>query len=116
MYAAVFELSSWVGTEQDIVCGSSAVDLLYEYEKIQRLGCLVYMGRSEEGAKGQKMLDKLEEILKKRDNGDLTIEELLTLDIKISIGAIKCVEIAEGDDAAEQLKAKYPNASVRGDR
>lgn len=110
MYAAVFEMSSWMGPEQHIVRGSSAAELLYEFEEIQHLGCLVRMGRSEEGAEGQKMLDKLEEILNKRDSGDLTNEDLLTLDIKISLGTIKCVEIAEGDAAAEQLKVKYPNA------
>ena len=110
MYVALFEMSSWMGPEQHIVRGSSAAELLYEFEEIQHLGCLVRMGRSEEGAEGQKMLDKLEEILNKRDNGDLTNEDLLTLDIKISLGTIKCVEIAEGDNAAEQLKAKYPNA------
>jgi hypothetical protein len=110
MYVALFEMSSWMGPEQHIVRGSSAAELLYEFEEIQHLGCLVRMGRSEEGAEGQKMLDKLEEILYKRDSGDLTNEDLLTLDIKISLGTIKCVEIAEGDNAAEQLKAKYPNA------
>lgn len=110
MYAALFEMSSWMGLDQHIVCGSSAADLLYEFEEVQSLSCLVRMGRSEEGPEGQKMLDKLEEILRKRSNGDLTNEDLLTLDIEISLGTIKCVEIAEGADADEQLKAKYPQA------
>ena len=109
MYAALFEMDSWMGLEQRIISGSSAADLLYGFEEVQHLGCLVRMGRSEEGPEGQKMLDKLEEILNLRDNGDLTNEDLLTLDIKISLGTIKCVEIAEGDDADEQLKEKYPN-------
>lgn len=58
------------------------------------------------------MLDKLEEILEKRNYGDLTNEDLLDLDIKISFGTIKCVEITEGDDAIEKLKEKYPHANV----
>ena len=110
MYAALFEMNSWMGLAQYIICGSSAAELLKGFEKIQNLRCLVRMGRSEEGAKGKKMLDKLEGILNKRDNGDLTNADLLTLNIKISIGTIKCVEIVEGENAADRLKAKYPNA------
>lgn len=110
MYAAVFEMDSWMGLQQHIVCGDSAADLLYEFENIQSLSCLVMMGRSHENAKGQKMLDKLEAILDKRACGDLTNADLLKLDIKLSIGGFKCVEILEGDDADEKLKAKYPNA------
>ena len=110
MYAALFEMDSWMGLLQHVVEGNDASDLLYGFEDIQSLSCLVMMGRSHEGAKGQKMLDKLEKILDKRACGDLTIEDLLKLDIKLSIGGFKCVEIIEGDDAAEQLKAKYPNA------
>ena len=114
MYVALFEMSSWMGLEQHIVCGNSASDLLYEFEEIQHLGCLVRMGRCEEDAEGQKMLDKLEEILNKRDNGDLTNEDLLTLDIKISLGTIKCVEIVKGAKSVQQLKDKYPNARAHG--
>lgn len=113
MYAALFEMSSWMGPEQYIVKGDSASALLHEFEDIQNLSCLVMMGRSEENAKGQKMLDKLEEILNMRASGELTNETLLSLDIKISIGTIKCAEIAEGENAVEQLKAKYPKARVR---
>ncbi len=110
MYAALFEMSSWMANEQHVVTGRSASELLRKFERIQSLKCLVRMGRSEEDAEGQKMLDKLEAILKKSTRGCLTNEDLLALDIKISLGTIKCVEIAEGDDAAEQLKAKYPNS------
>ena len=110
MYAALFEMTSWFGLEQFVFTGGSAAELLTEFEEIQSLGCLVRMGRERENAKGQKMLDKLEDILNKRESGVLTNEDLLTLDIDISLGTIKCVEIAEGDDAVEQLKAKYPKA------
>ena len=68
------------------------------------------MGRSHENAKGQKMLDKLEAILNKRYSGELTSVDLLGLDITLSVGTIKCVEILVGDDAADRLKAKYPKA------
>ena len=110
MYAALFEVNGWVGIEQHIVRGNDAADLLYAFEDIQHLYCLVRMGRVEEEAEGQKMLDKLEEILDKRDRGSLTNKDLLTLDITLSIGTIKCVEIVRGKDAAEKLKSKYPDA------
>lgn len=110
MYAALFEMGSWMGPEQHIVHGNSAADLLYGFEEVQHLSCLVRMGRGRENAEGQKMLDKLEWILDKRDAGILTNEDLLTLDIKLSVGSIKCVEIIEGDNAVEQLKEKYPHA------
>ena len=113
MYAALFEMKSWMGPQQYIFKGDSASALLYEFEDLQDLSCLVMMGRAEEGEEGQKMLDKVEEILNKQAAGDLTIEDLLFLDIEISIGAIKCAEIAEGDNAFEELKAKYPNALSR---
>ena len=109
MYAALFELNSW-RPEQYIITGSSAAALLDGFEDIQSLECLVRMGRSHENAKGQKELDKLEAILNKRYNGELSSVDLLGLDIKLSLGTIKCVEILVGEDAADRLKAKYPNA------
>ena len=112
MYAALFELTSWMSPEQHIIEGGSAAALLDGFESVQSLSCLVRMGRNYEDAEGQRMLDKLEAILDQRYNGDLTNEDLLTLDIKISLGTIKCVEIIEGYDASEKLKAKYPNARL----
>jgi hypothetical protein len=112
MYAALFEMSSWLGPEQHIVRGGSAADLLSGFEEVQSLSCLVRMGRGREDAEGQKMLIYLEDILFKRDSGTLTNEDLLAFDIKISLGTIKCVEIIEGDSALEQLKEKHPQARV----
>ena len=58
----------------------------------------------------QKELDKLEAVLDKYYDGSLTPDDLLTLDISISIGTIKCVCIEEGDDAMDKLRTQYPNA------
>ena len=113
MYAALFEMKSWMGLQQYIFKGKSASALLNAFEDVQDLSCLVMMGRAEEDAEGQKMLDKLEEIINKRAARKLKIEDLLSLDIKISIGAFKCVEIAEGDNAVAELKEKYPKALSR---
>ena len=83
----------------------------FKFEDVQSLDCLVRMGaREERSAAGKKAISKLEEVLDKHYSGTLTNEDLLGLDIKISIGAIKCITILEGDDAADKLKAEYPKA------
>ena len=110
MYAALFETKSWMGQKQHIVKGKDVVELIDNFEEIQSLGCLVQMGRNEEGAEGQIALNKLEDILDKRDRGEITVEELLELDISLQVGGIKCSVVIEGEDAIEKLKAEYPNA------
>lgn len=109
-YVAVIEMESWLGTEQHIVKGDNAGELLVEFEKIQSLDCLVRMGRSREDANGQKQLDKLEAILKKKYNGDLTIVELKKMDIKLTIGSFKCLTVEEGEKAENVIKSVYPKA------
>ena len=110
MFVALFEMTSWMGRELYIFKGDTASKLLSEFEQVQSLGCLVRMGRGQENENGQRELDKLEAILDKYYDGDLTPDELLTLDISISLGTIKCVCIEEGDDAVAKLKAQFPNA------
>ena len=110
MLAAVFEMTSWMGLEQHIVKGKTACDLLAEFEVVQSLSCLVRMGRREEDMAGQKELDKLEVVLDKYHSGSLTVDELLMLDVKLSIGSVKCVAILEGEDAAVKLKEMHPKA------
>ena len=66
MYAALFEMTSWMGCQQYIFKGNTASDLLSEFERVQDLGCLVRMGRGQENKKGQKFLSvckAIEEIL-----------------------------------------------------
>ncbi len=111
MYAALFEMTSWMGTEQYIFTGNTASEMLSRFEDVQSLECLVRMGRREErSASGKKAINDLEALWDKHYSGALTNDDLLGLDIKISIGSIKCVVILEGDDAADKLKAEYPKA------
>ena len=110
MYAALFEMDSWMGNRQYIFEGESASELLAEFERVQDLACLVRMGRGEEDSEGQKALDKLERLLDKYYDGTLTIDGLLGLDVEISVGSIKCICIKEGENAVEKLKELYPGA------
>jgi hypothetical protein len=110
MYAALLEMSSWMGCEQFIVCGEDAAELLSGFEEKQSLSCLVAMGRSQEKATGQKALDAIEALLIKRNAGTLTIDELLSLDVTISLGGIKCACVEEGEDAGVKVRKKYPKA------
>lgn len=111
MVAAVIEMNSWIGQQQYFFEGEKASDILFAFESVQDLSCLVRMGRMEEGtAEGQKALDTLEVILEKYYDGELTMHDLKEMDIKISIGAIKCLAIAEDEKTITELKTNYPNA------
>lgn len=98
MYEALFEITSWMGTKQHTFKGKSASEILSKLEKVQSLECLVNMGRMEEDtAEGQRSLDSLENLLEKQRSRKLTIEDLKTLNVKISLGEIKCLSVSEVD-------------------
>lgn len=108
MYAALFEMTSWIGTEKHVFTGENAIELLDQFNDVQSLECLVRMGRAQERSKeGKAGIEKLAEILDKHWDGVLTIEDLLTLDIKISLGTIKCCKVVEGDEEIAKLKAEH---------
>lgn len=111
MFAALFEMESWLGTEQYIFEGDTASEMLSRFENVQDLGCLVRMGQHEErSSAGKRAIKALEDLLDKHYSGSLTNKDLLELDVKISIGAIKCVTIVEGNEAIAQLRKDHPNA------
>lgn len=113
MYAALFEISGFMGLQQYIFEGGNPCSLLAQFEEVQDLSCLVRMGRMNEGKRGQKALDQLEELLDRYYAGELTMEELQKVEIKISIGAFRCVKVVEGDEAIAALRAEYPDAYDR---
>ena len=114
MKAALFEMESWLGNEQYIFEGDTASEMLSKFENVQDLGCLARMGRRQEhSAEGKKAIDDLEVLLDKHYAGVLTDDDLLSLDIKISIGAIKCSAIVEGEDAIADLRTAHPKAKSR---
>lgn len=77
--------------------GDTPTEIMRSVERIQDFGCLLRMGREEEGKKGQKELDKLEVFLQKYYENELTIDDIRSLDIKLSIGNIACNEVTEND-------------------
>ena len=110
MRAALFELRSWLGPQKHVFKGNDASDILTQLEKYQDLSCLLQMGRIHEEKKGQKELDKLEELLSKDWNGELTMEDLRKVDLDLSIGTIKCIRTAETEEEVKKLISEYPDA------
>lgn len=106
MYAALFEVESWMGTDQYVFEGESACELLKQFERVQDLSCIVEMGREYEGSAGQAAIDKLESILELHYSKKLTVDDLKELNVKISIGGFRCVKVVEGDEAIRALKAE----------
>ncbi len=51
-------------------------------------------------------------MLDKHYSGELTMQDLHTFDVKISIGAMKCSGIAETDEAVDALIKNNPDASI----
>ena len=113
MYAAIFELSSWMGTINYFFTGETAGELLSRLEEVQDLNCLVRMGRTEEGKRGQAQLDRIDAILSKRCDGELTLTDLKNFSFKLSVLSCRCLGTAEDAESIAALKAKYPNAICR---
>ena len=113
MYAALFEMDSMFGRNQYIFEGASPVAIMAAFENEQSLECLIRHGRYEEGPEGQLSLDKLEEIYNKYVAGIITIADIASIDAKISIGAIRCLSVAEGKEAIAEMKTQYQKARKR---
>ena len=100
--AALIEIG-WVKKcfESDDPCG-----IIRKVEDIQDFGCLLRMGRMEEGKKGQKELSKLEAFLDKYYDGTLTMEDIRKLNVHLSIGDIVCHGVAETEEGIAALKVQ----------
>lgn len=100
--AALIEIG-WIKKcfEAEDPCG-----IIRKVEDIQDFGCLLRMGRMEEGKKGQKELSKLEAFLDKYYDGTLTMEDIEKLNVHLSIGDIACHGVAETEEGIAALKAQ----------
>ena len=99
--AAVIQLG-WMTEcfEADDPCG-----IMREAERVQDFRCLLQMGRMQEDKNGQKELSKLEDFLEKYYGGSLTMDDIKTLDIHLSIANITCLGVANSEAEIEALKA-----------
>lgn len=100
MYGAKIQ----IGWMTECIEGDSPYAIIRGVERVQDFDCLLRMGRMEEGKKGQQELTKLEAFLEKYQDGTLTMEDISNLDIKLSIGTIKCFGIAENEEEIAKLK------------
>lgn len=89
MYSARIELG-WVDKWFD---GETADEIMKKVEEYQDFDCLISMAWSRE--KKQAEVKKLDEFIRKYNRGELTMEDLKNLDVKLSIANIKCHEIKE---------------------
>jgi len=110
MNAALFAMDSWLGHQEYIFTGESAAQIVAKFEDIQDLGCLVRMGRENERGKKREEVAKLAAFYEKYCSGNLSMQDLLSLDASLSVGGIACTEIAETDEEIEALRAKHPKA------
>lgn len=112
MTAAIFELVGWVGCERYYFEGETAADVLTQLNWKQDLRCLARMGWVQElTPEGRAAIDHLWKALDKQREGTLTAEDLGELDIELSIGTLKCLGAAEGNQAVARLKRKYESLS-----
>ena len=100
--AAIIEIG-WITKlfEANDPCG-----IINRVEEIQDFGCLLRMGKMEEGKRGQKELSKLESFLNKYYDGSLSMDDIRTLNVSLSIGNIICHGIAENEEQVLTLKEK----------
>ena len=113
MLAACITLSGWAGREEYVFTGETPMEIALKINEVQDILCLAGMAPSMEKKKNKKNVEKLQEFAERYLDEAINREDIEKLDINLSIGDIKCNEIIEGDSAEEQLKAKYPNATVQ---
>ena len=104
MKAAFIEMDVWMGHMQYIFTGEDASEILIKFNQVQDLSCLVNMGFCQEGPAGQAGLDKIEELIDKHYDGELTMQDFKDFDVRLSIGSMYCTAIAETYEEIEELK------------
>ena len=75
--------------------GDTPADLVREIEKAQDLQCLVQMAGMMGTKKDKQEIRKLIDFLEKYSDDTLTIDDVRNLDVKLSVGALKCESLEE---------------------
>lgn len=110
--AALFEIGGWSGLDRYLFTGESAEAILVKLNQVQDLECLMRMGEMFGDPLAAEAAPKLAEILEKCQFGELTLQDLEGLSIKLSVGGLRCTAIAEGEKAVAALKAANRKAHV----
>ena len=90
-YRATFSIG-WMTVNAE---GETPADLIREIEKAQDLQCLCQMAGVMGTKKDKQEIGKLIDFLEKYSDDTLTIDDLRNLDVKLSVGALKCESLEE---------------------
>jgi len=91
MYSATLSIG-WMTVNAK---GDTPADLVREIEKAQDLQCLVQMAGMMGTKKDKQEIRKLIDFLEKYSDDTLTIDDVRNLDVKLSVGALKCESLEE---------------------
>lgn len=90
-YSAVFKIG-WMTVNAN---GDTLEDLIRKVEDAQDLQCLVQMAGMMGTKKDKQEIRKLIDFLEKYGSNELTVEDVQNLDIKLSVGNLKCESLDE---------------------
>ena len=90
-YAAVFQIG-WMTVNAE---GETPEELIQAVEREQDLQCLVQMAGMMGTKKDKKEISKLIDFLEKYHSDELTIDDVRSLDIALSVGRLKCESLKE---------------------
>ncbi len=113
MYAACFEISGWTGKQLYLFSGNKLQDVADELMKVQDLNCLLNMGwMSEHNENGFKSLEWLGKFMNRYNTEKLYCDDIVSFNVQLSAGSIKCLEMLKSKNAINVLQEKYPDAFV----
>lgn len=90
-YSAVFQIG-WMTVKAE---AENPKDLVKEIEKAQDLQCLVQMSTMMGTKKDKQEIKKLIRFIEKNNDNELTIEDIRNLDVKLSVGTLRCDSLNE---------------------
>lgn len=106
-YAAVIQVKNWMVELNYLVKGNSVNDLFYNIYRFQDLDCLLRLGEICGEKEDTIGLIKLNKLIEKNMLKNLKLDDVISLDINLSIGKLKCIDFVEDINAEEILKSKY---------
>ena len=97
-YTATFQIG-WMSVDAE---GNTPEELISEVERVQDLQCLAQMAAMMGTKKDQKEIGKLNYFLDKYYNDKLTVDDIRSLDVNLSVGSLKCESLTEEADEEEE--------------